>query len=96
MAEYTFVRVRVRHFARVRELTGTSVELLDLPDNCNMSQLLEKLLEVHPALNVIISKSGDVTLETGYSLLINGVYSDRNSGLHDGDEVAIIPPISGG
>jgi len=90
------MRIRVRHFARVRELTGTPAESLELPEGYSISRLLEKLLELHPPLNLIESSNGNIMLHRGYSVFVNGVHSDRDSELHDGDEVAIIPPISGG
>jgi molybdopterin synthase catalytic subunit len=76
------VRVVVKLFAGVRERAGTRERVLDLPDGA-------RLADVWAALEL-----GD---EPGGLLYArNRAYAAPEEGLADGDEVALIPPVSGG
>jgi MoaE-MoaD fusion protein len=76
------VRVTVRLFAGLRERAGFGERTLELPDGA-------KLRDVWPALRL-----GDEP--SGLLFAVNRVYAVAESGLADGDEVALIPPVSGG
>ena len=81
--------VKVLFFARGRELAGqseTSVQLTDAPDT---ERLLAHLLKLYPGLSEIMETS---------VLSLNQEYLAQNQQmkLKEGDEVAIIPPVSGG
>jgi molybdopterin converting factor subunit 1 len=81
------VRVRVRLFAIQRELAGTREVALDLPDGATVEDAWAAVVERHPALapgrrSVRFARNGD--------------YADASTALADGDEVAFIPPVSGG
>jgi molybdopterin synthase catalytic subunit len=76
------VRVVVKLFAGVRERAGTRERVLDLPEGA-------RLADVWAALEL-----GD---EPGGLLYArNRTYAAPEEGLADGDEVALIPPVSGG
>jgi molybdopterin synthase catalytic subunit len=76
------VRVVVKLFAGVRERAGTRERVLDLPEGA-------RLADVWAALEL-----GD---EPGGLLYArNRAYAAPEEGLADGDEVALIPPVSGG
>ncbi|MDX6503434.1 MAG: MoaE-MoaD fusion protein [Gaiellaceae bacterium] len=76
------MRVVVKLFAGVRERAGTRERVLDLPDGA-------RLADVWAALEL-----GD---EPGGLLYArNRAYAAPEEGLADGDEVALIPPVSGG
>jgi molybdopterin synthase catalytic subunit len=74
------VRVTVRLFAGVRERAGQS--RLELED-------VERVEDVWPKLGL-----GDEP--PGLLYAVNREYVERGHGLADGDEVALIPPVSGG
>jgi molybdopterin synthase catalytic subunit len=74
------VRVTVRLFAGLRERAGTA--RLDVDD-------VERVDDVWAKLGL-----GDEPAGLLYAL--NREYVDRGAALHDGDEVALIPPVSGG
>jgi MoaE-MoaD fusion protein len=74
------VRVTVRLFAGLRERAGWSKRDFEG---------LERVGEVWPALDL-----GDEP--PGLLYAVNKEYADRNRRLADGDEVALIPPVSGG
>ena len=74
------VRVTVRLFAGLRERAGRA--RLELED-------IARVGDVWPALGL-----GDEPAGLLYAL--NRAYVGREAELHDGDEVAVIPPVSGG
>jgi molybdopterin synthase catalytic subunit len=74
------MRVRVRLFAGLREQAGWSER--EVED-------VERVIDVWPALEL-----GDEP--PGLLVAVNHAYSDRDVALADGDEVAFIPPVSGG
>jgi molybdopterin synthase catalytic subunit/molybdopterin converting factor small subunit len=74
------VRVTVRLFAGLRERAGTG--RLELED-------VERVADVWPRLGL-----GDEP--AGLLYAVNRAYVERGAELRDGDEVALIPPVSGG
>ena len=77
--------VQVLYFARAREATGgVTEETLDAADT---EALKSALVQRHPALASV--------LETAV-LAVNQEYATARVELRERDEVAIIPPISGG
>jgi MoaE-MoaD fusion protein len=76
------VRVVVRLFAGLRERAGTDRRELDLDDGASVE-------DVWPALDL-----GDEP--AGLLYAVNRTYADRGDALAEGDEVALIPPVSGG
>jgi molybdopterin converting factor subunit 1 len=81
------VKVRVRLFAGLKELIGRQDITVDLPEGASVGDLREKL-------------GGDVPRLASFlpSLVcaVNEEYRLPEYPLHDGDDVALIPPISGG
>jgi molybdopterin synthase catalytic subunit/molybdopterin converting factor small subunit len=76
------VRVSVRLFAGLRERAGAGERELELPEDARVA-------DVWPALTL-----GDEP--TGLLYAVNKEYADRDRELAAGDEVALIPPVSGG
>jgi molybdopterin converting factor subunit 1 len=81
------MRVRVRLFAMQRELAGTREHPLDLAQGATVGDAWDGLVADFPAL-----APGRVAVRFAR----NGAYADASTPLVDGDEVAMIPPISGG
>ena len=81
------MRIRVRLFAIQRELAGTREVPLDLPDGATIADAWNGLVGLHPAL-----APGRASVRFAR----NGAYADETTILSDGDEVAMIPPVSGG
>jgi len=81
------VRVRVRLFAVQRELAGTREVALDLPDGADVEAAWSALAARFPVL-----APGRPSMRFAR----NGEYADPGTALVDGDEVAMIPPVSGG
>ena len=81
------VRIRVRLFAIQRELAGTREVALELPEGADVEAAWLALVDRHPVLapgrpSVRFARNGD--------------YAESTTPLTDGDEVAMIPPVSGG
>jgi molybdopterin converting factor subunit 1 len=83
----TAVRVRVRLFAMQRELAGTRQVELELPVGSTIEDAWQALVERFPAL-----APGRPTVRFAR----NSDYAPAETRLTDGDEVAMIPPVSGG
>ena len=81
-ATLRLMKVAVRLFAGLRELAGTRHRELELPEGATAA-------DVWPALGL-----GDEP--PGLLLAVNKSYAPRDSVLADGDEIALIPPVSGG
>ena len=81
------IHVRVRLFAVQRELAGTREVALELPDGADVEAAWSSLVERHPVL-----APGRASLRFAR----NGEYADPTTALAEGDEVAMIPPVSGG
>jgi molybdopterin converting factor subunit 1 len=77
--------VHVRLFASYREAAGTNRLDTPLPRDAHVRDLLAVLAPSVPAL----------TRAPGL-VAVNHSYVNPETVLHDGDEVALIPPVSGG
>ena len=81
------MRVRVRLFALQRELAGTRELSLELADGATVETSWAAVVERHPVL---------APGRPSVRFARNGEYADATTALADGDEVAFIPPVSGG
>lgn len=83
----TMMKVRVRCFAAVREIVGVGELVVDLPEGSTLTQLLYQLRCRFPRLQ---------TLTGSLLFSVNLEYASLNTRLAAEDEVALIPPVSGG
>lgn len=81
------MRVQVLFFGLLKDVAGRSSEWLDLPEGSTLADLVQhytlripKLQEFLPAL----------------ALSVNQHYAGPGTELGDNDEVALLPPVSGG
>ena len=83
------MKVRVLYFASAREASGLSEEAIELKGPETSDKLMETLILRHPALGSVMKSC---------VLALNQEYMTREESrvLQDGDEIAIIPPLSGG
>jgi molybdopterin converting factor subunit 1 len=81
------VKVRTRLFAAFREGCGRAELLLELPEGARVADAMTEVRRLCP--NVA------ATLEQAM-LAVNQEYVGQGLKLHDGDELALIPPVSGG
>lgn len=80
------MKVNVKFFALGRELVGDTDLKIELEEGNNVQDLIELLKNKHPKLNELNS----------FVVAVNQEYAEMEDSLKDGDEVAIIPPVSGG
>ena len=81
------MNVTVRYFALYRERAGAPQSSYDLPQGATVSDLIGEVRERHPDL-----APPGVSIVTA----VNTEYAGADTVLEDGDEVALIPPVSGG
>lgn len=81
------MRVTVRLFARLRDLAGTGELTRELPDSATVQTLWRSLTAEMPSL---------AEYERTMSVAVNAEYARMTAVVHDGDEVAFMPPVSGG
>jgi molybdopterin converting factor subunit 1 len=81
------VTVRVRLFAVLRDRAGVSELALELSRGATVAEAKVPLLERLPSLR-------DHLERCRFAVNLNYVRADAT--LHDGDELALIPPVSGG
>jgi MoaE-MoaD fusion protein len=74
--------VTIRLFAMLRERAGAGEIELDLPEGARVRDALDRLDELAGGLPLVMA--------------INRDYADADSELRAGDELALIPPVSGG
>ena len=81
------MRVQVRLFAILREAAGADEVTLDLSEPATVASLAGPLLERFPLLKPYLSR---------VAYAVNRNYAAPTTELREGDEVALIPPVSGG
>jgi len=81
------MQVRVRYLGMLKEICGRDGESVVLPDSATLGDLYFTLQHRIPQLE---------QFHRAIALAVNYEYSDNQATLHDGDEVALIPPVSGG
>jgi molybdopterin converting factor subunit 1 len=81
------MRVTVRLFARLRDLAGSGELVRDVPDPATVQSVWRTLVAEMPALQ---------DYERTMSVAVNADYSKMTAPVSDGDEVAFLPPVSGG
>jgi MoaE-MoaD fusion protein len=81
------IHVRIRLFAVQREMAGAREVAVDLADDADVEAAWSALVERYPILG---PGRGSVRFAR------NGDYAEPTTHLADGDEVAMIPPVSGG
>ena len=81
------MKAHVKLFAILREKAGTSELTLELPEDSTVADLLKEINQRYPTLLEGASHT---------MVAVNTEYARESHPLHDGDEVALIPPVSGG
>jgi molybdopterin synthase catalytic subunit len=81
------LRVRIRLFAIQRELAGTREVPVALPGPATVADVWDALVAQHPIL---------APGRSSVRFARNGSYAGAETAIEDGDEIAVIPPVSGG
>jgi molybdopterin converting factor subunit 1 len=81
------VRVTVRLFARLRDIAGSAELTRDVTAGATIATVWRQLAGEYPELS---------RYERSISSAVNADYARMDQVLRDGDEVAFLPPVSGG
>ena len=81
------MRVRVLFFGVLKDLAGKSSESLDLPEGSSVCDVLEHYTSRVPRLRDSLASM---------AVAVNQQYAGAGTELKSGDEVALLPPVSGG
>jgi molybdopterin converting factor subunit 1 len=81
------ISIRLKLFSIAKDLAGFDEKTIELPLGSHADAVLEHLIRQNP-----LFKNWKPSLRVA----VNMVYDDNQRPLSNGDEVAIIPPVSGG
>ncbi len=81
------MRVTVRLFARLRDIAGASELLREAAPGDTIGSVWRRLVSEYPDF---------AGYERSISSAVNAEYARMDHPLRDGDEVAFLPPVSGG
>lgn len=76
------MKVSVRLFASLRERAGRDELVLDLPEGARVADALAAVQHLAPGTSLVLA--------------VNREYASEDVVLHAGDELAVVPPVSGG
>ena len=81
------MEIKVRFFAVLKELLECEHRVLEVPEGSSSETVLSFLKAEIPALFSILESC---------LVAVNGKHADKMASLSAGDELAILPPVSGG
>jgi molybdopterin converting factor subunit 1 len=79
--------MKVRFFARARELAGADMLNLDLPAGATVAELRRRIALAYPQIQSMLARC---------AIAVNEEFADDESVLPQDAEVAVLPPVSGG
>jgi molybdopterin converting factor subunit 1 len=79
--------VQVKLFAILRDRAGVSELSLELPDPSRVVEAKSAIVQRLPQIGPFLARA---------AFAVNREYVHEDAVLHDGDEIALIPPVSGG
>lgn len=81
------MRIQVRLFAILRDKAQTDAFELELPDGTTITQAIESIGRLHPNIISYLPRT---------AAAVNREYVRGDHVLRNGDDLALIPPVSGG
>ncbi|MDQ2904725.1 MAG: molybdopterin converting factor subunit 1 [Chloroflexota bacterium] len=81
------MKIRIRYFASLREVSGESEETLEVREGANVSDVRALLVTRYPRMQAVVERA---------VCAVNREYVPADTLLHDGDELVFIPPLGGG
>ncbi len=79
-------QITIRFFAHLKDIAGMELVALPLEQACPLKQIIAQLEETMPALK----NRGSI------QMAVNHEFMNQDAIIHPGDEVAFLPPFSGG
>lgn len=83
------MRIQAQLFAILRERAGSETVATELPEGATVADALAAFGESHPKL-------GEALAEMTVVMAVNHEYATPGQVLEEGDELALVPPVSGG
>ncbi|MBK7406930.1 MAG: MoaD/ThiS family protein [Saprospirales bacterium] len=80
------MQLTILAFGITRDILGDSELKLELPDGANVEDLKAELVRRFPEFSKL----------KALALAVNSEYAEKGQALYERDEVALIPPVSGG
>ncbi|MGC8913019.1 MAG: molybdopterin converting factor subunit 1 [Thermoplasmata archaeon] len=80
------MKIKVKYFAGLRDITGRETETINVEHGITISGLLSLLYKKYPEMK----KTAEIIVAK------NRQYVEENERIEDGDEIALLPPVSGG
>jgi len=80
------MKCKIKAFGISKEIIGSKLLELELPEGCTVLDLKKELFQKYSAF---------IDLKSLY-IALNNEYADETAVLKEGDEIALIPPVSGG
>jgi molybdopterin synthase catalytic subunit/molybdopterin converting factor small subunit len=84
---WDFMQVRILFFGVLKDLTGRGSDVLTLPEHATLGDVFIHYEEITPRLG---------ELAASIAISINQEFAGPDSRLREGDEIAFLPPVSGG
>ena len=80
------MQLKVALFGITREIVGQPALIVAAPTGQTVAALLDQLRATYPVLGEL----------TSFAVAVNNEYAAPEQELHEHDEIALIPPVSGG
>lgn len=80
------MRLNVLAFGITKDILGGAELKIELPDGATVSDLKQELVRRYPAFGRL----------RALAIAVNSEYAEGDQVLYERDEVALIPPVSGG
>src|SRR5207249_556909 len=81
------IQVRVLFFGMLKDIAGRAVDSLELVDGSTLRDLVEHYQQGLPKMR---------EMSTSIAMAVNSEYAGLERELKTGDEVGLLPPVSGG
>jgi molybdopterin converting factor subunit 1 len=81
--------ITVKYFASLKAIAEKEEEQIEVQSSISMDQLSDIISKTSP-------KMADIIRDNKIMISVNQEMADADTVIHDGDEVAFLPPFSGG
>ena len=81
--------ITVKFFASLKDIAEKEEEQIEVQSSISMDQLSDIISKTSPRI-------GDIIRDNKIMISVNQEMADADTVIHDGDEVAFLPPFSGG
>jgi MoaE-MoaD fusion protein len=83
----TIVRVKVLFFGMLKDIVGRSEDHIEVGEGARVESVFARYAGRFPRL---------IELQSSIVLACNQEFCERSAAIHEGDEIAFLPPVSGG